>query len=260
MNRAAGPIALVTGGTAGIGRAIAQNLHQSGMTVFIGGRDAERGERVASDMASDGSVNFVQVDVLVQQQVEAMVDRVISACGGLDVLVNNAGGSSGFAPVEELTDESWSQAFTWNVSSVFWACRKALPSMKAAGFGRIINISSVQGKQANRPNASHYVASKHALNGFTKAVALEGGKYGITCNALCVGAVETDLMRKAGARAAEAAGISYEDYKQRYADQAMTGKLNTVDEVAAMTALLASPHGAGITGAILNVDGGTCPY
>jgi 3-hydroxybutyrate dehydrogenase/3-oxoacyl-[acyl-carrier protein] reductase len=132
--------------------------------------------------------------------------------------------------------------------------------MLAQGFGRIINISSVQGKQANRANASHYVTFKHALNGFTKAVALEYGRQGITCNAIGVGAVETDLMRSAGQQAAAAAGITYDEYKRRYADAAMTGRLNTVEEVAAMARLLASDAGAGITGAILNVDGGTCSY
>jgi 3-hydroxybutyrate dehydrogenase/3-oxoacyl-[acyl-carrier protein] reductase len=132
--------------------------------------------------------------------------------------------------------------------------------MVEAGYGRIINISSVQGKQVNRPNASHYVMAKHALNGFTKAVAFEYGRSGVTCNALCIGAVETELMQSAGAKAAEVAGLTYEQYKQRYADQAATGKLNTVEEVGAMAALLASAAGAGITGAILNVDGGICPY
>jgi 3-hydroxybutyrate dehydrogenase len=132
--------------------------------------------------------------------------------------------------------------------------------MLKQGSGRIVNISSVQGKQANRPNTSHYISSKHGLNGFTKAVAREYGGNGITSNAICVGAVETDLMREVGPKAASAAGLTYEQYKQRYAEQAMTGQLNTVDEVAAMAVLLASPHGKGITGAILNVDGGTCPY
>jgi 3-hydroxybutyrate dehydrogenase/3-oxoacyl-[acyl-carrier protein] reductase len=127
-------------------------------------------------------------------------------------------------------------------------------------FGRIINISSVQGKQANRSNAAHYVTAKHGVNGFTKAVALDYGRSGITCNAICVGAVETDLMRTAGAAAAEAAGLTYEQYKARYANSAMIGRLNEPEEVAAMVRLLASKVGGGITGAILNVDGGTCAY
>lgn len=253
-------VALVTAATGGIGRGIAEALAAAGMQVVISGRSVEKGRRVAAEIDAGGAVTFSAADALDQQQMERLVERVLDQHGRLDVLVNNAGGSSGFAPVHELSDAAWLQAFHWNVSSAFWATRRALPAMVAGGFGRIVNISSVQGKQVNRPNASHYVMAKHAINGFTKAVALEYGRQGVTCNALCVGAVETELMQSAGARAAEVAGLSYEQYKQRYADQALTGRLNTVGEVAAMVALLASDAGAGITGSILNVDGGICPY
>lgn len=253
-------IALVTAGTGGIGRGIAEALCAAGLKVVVSGRNPDKGARVAGEISPEGKASFMTADALDQGAMEGLVDQVVESHGRLDVLVNNAGGSSGFGPVHELADESWNQAFNWNVSSSFWTIRRALPTMVEAGFGRIVNISSVQGKQVNRPNASHYVMAKHALNGFTKAVAFEYGKAGITCNALCVGAVETELMQSAGAKAAEVAGLTYEEYKQRYADAAATGNLNTVEEVGAMTALLASEAGAGITGAILNVDGGICPY
>jgi 3-hydroxybutyrate dehydrogenase len=250
-------VALVTAATGGIGLAIAQALLADGLIVVVSGRDAEKGGRVAREI---GAAGFVRADATSQADTEALVDGVLERHGRLDVLVNNAGGSSGFAPVHQLTDEAWLQAFAWNVSSAFWATRRALPAMIAQGFGRIVNLSSVQGKQVNRPNAAHYVTAKHALNGFTKAVAFEYGRSGVTCNAICVGAVETDLMRQAGPAAAEAAGLTYEQYVARYAASAMTGRLTTVEEVAAMARLLASAEGAGITGALLNVDGGTCPY
>jgi len=253
-------VALVTAATSSIGRGIAEALVAQGHRVVISGRSEDKGRRVAEEIGGSGRASFVAADALSQEQTEAMVDAVLQQHGRLDILVNNAGGSSGFAAVHNLTDEAWQQAFQWNVCSTFWTIRRAAPAMLAQGFGRIINISSVQGKQANRPNASHYVMAKHALNGFTKAVALEYGKSGITCNAICVGAVETDLMRSAGPKAAEAAGLTYDEYKQRYANMAMTGRLTEVNEVAAMAALLASDAGGGITGAILNVDGGTCPY
>lgn len=253
-------VALVTAATSGIGRAIAEALAASGCKVVISGRSEEKGQRAAAEIAPAGAATFAAANATIQAEVEALVDGVVEANGRLDILVNNAGGSSGFAPVHELTDDAWSQAFNWNVSSAFWATRRALPGMMSRRFGRIVNIGSVQGKQANRPNASHYITAKHALNGFTKAVAVEYGKAGITCNALCVGAVETDLMRTAGATAAQAGGLSYEQYKQRYADQSMIGRLTAATEVAAMAALLASEAGAGITGAILNVDGGVCSY
>jgi 3-hydroxybutyrate dehydrogenase/3-oxoacyl-[acyl-carrier protein] reductase len=143
---------------------------------------------------------------------------------------------------------------------VFRATRRVLPGMAANGWGRIINISSVEGKQANKAMISHYITNKHAINGFTKATAFEYGTQGITCNALCPGAIETDIMRQAGAQVAEQAGITYEQFLAGYAADAAIKRLNTVEEVAAMATLLASNAGAGITGALLNIDGGTSQY
>jgi 3-hydroxybutyrate dehydrogenase/3-oxoacyl-[acyl-carrier protein] reductase len=128
------------------------------------------------------------------------------------------------------------------------------------GWGRIITISSIEGKQATKPAVSHYITNKHAINGFVKAVAHEYGPDGITSNAICPGAIETDTMREAGAVAAAAAGISYQDFIDRYAQESMIKRLNTAEEVAAMAVLLASDAGAGITGALLNVDGGSAPW
>jgi NAD(P)-dependent dehydrogenase (short-subunit alcohol dehydrogenase family) len=159
-----------------------------------------------------------------------------------------------------MSDEAWANALSWNLNAVFRATRRALPTMIANGWGRIINISSVEGKQANKAVISHYITNKHAINGFTKATAFEYGTQGITCNALCPGAVETDIMREAGAQVAEHAGITYEQFLGGYADAAAIKRLNTVEEVAAMAVLLASDVGGGITGALLNVDGGTAQY
>jgi 3-hydroxybutyrate dehydrogenase len=147
-----------------------------------------------------------------------------------------------------------------NLNSVFWATRAALRHMLPQHYGRIINISSVEGKMGNKATVSHYITGKHALNGFTKATAFEYGTEGITCNAICPGAVETDLMQDVGPSFAEQNGISYEEYKQAYTKDAAIRRLNTVEEVAAMAVLLASDVGGGITGALLNVDGGTAPY
>ncbi len=129
--------------------------------------------------------------------------------------------------------------------------------METRGFGRIINFSSIEGRQANKSNVSHYITLKHALNGFTKAVAFEYGDKGITCNAISPGAVETDLMREAGPAAAESMGMSYEQFKDNYAREAAIKRLNTVEEVAAMAMPLVSEAGGGITGAVLSVVGGT---
>jgi 3-hydroxybutyrate dehydrogenase/3-oxoacyl-[acyl-carrier protein] reductase len=107
---------------------------------------------------------------------------------------------------------------------------------------------------------SHYITNKHAINGFTKATAFEYGTQGITCNAICPGAIETDIMREAGAAVARQSGITYEEFLAGYAADAAIKRLHTVEEVAAMATLLASPVGGGITGALINVDGGTAPH
>ena len=128
--------------------------------------------------------------------------------------------------------------------------------MNQRGWGRIINISSVEGRQANKENVAHYITFKHAMNGFTKAVAFENGAKGITCNAISPGAVETDLMMEQGPAAAASMGISYEEFKQNYAQESSIKRLNTTDEVSGLAGVLCSELGAGITGAILPVDGG----
>jgi len=199
----------------------------------------------------------VAADVRVQADVERVVDETVARYGRIDVLVNNAGGSSGFAPVAELSDEAWNEARAWMLNATFFATRRALPDMLKRHWGRILNISSVEGRSANKLSVAHYITNKHAINGFTKAVAFENGPHGITCNAICPGAVETDLMRGPGRAAAAAAGVSYEAFLDRYAQDAAIKRLNTVEEIAAVALLLASDAGGGITGALIDVDGGT---
>lgn len=157
--------------------------------------------------AGDAAI-FPAGDVTNKQDVTHFVSHTIEHFGKIDILGNNAGGSSGFAPVAELTDESWQAAAAWILHSAFSALGPALKDMQARGYGRIINISSIEVRLANNTSISHYIAFKHALNGFTKAVAFEYGAQGITCNAISPGAVETDLMRDAGRAAAESMGIT----------------------------------------------------
>ena len=253
-------VAAVTGGSRGIGRAIAEALLAEGASVAICGRSEEKGKAALDEMGAGDRGCFVACDVRQQDEVEGFIDTAASHFGALDILVNNAGGTDGFARVHELTDQAWDNALAWNLNSTFWATRRALRYMLAARWGRVITISSVEGKQATKPAVSHYITNKHAINGFVKAVAYEYGPDGITSNAICPGAIETDTMREAGAVAAAAAGISYQEFIDRYAEESMIKRLNTAGEVAAMAVLLASDAGAGITGALLNVDGGSAPW
>ena len=253
----AGQVAVITGGTRGIGRGIAEAYLAAGARVVVNSRSPEKGERALAEMDAGDRAIFVAGNVQKRDDVERVVQTAIDHFGRIDILVNNAGGSSGFAPVAQLSDEAWEEAAAWLLHSAFWATRAALRDMETRGYGRIINISSVEGRQASKAAVSHYITFKHALNGFTKAVAFEYGAAGITCNAISPGAVETDLMTEAGPAAAASAGISYEQFLDNYAQEAAIKRLNTVEEVASVALLLASEAGAGITGANIPVDGGT---
>ncbi len=255
-----GKVAVITGGTQGIGKGIAAAFLAEGATVVISGRSADKGAAALDELGSEDRTMFVAGDVQSQTDVERLIAATIDRFGAVHILVNNAGGSSGFALVEDLSDEAWQQALDWNLNSTFWATRRVLKPMVAQGFGRIINVSSVEGKMGNKASVSHYITNKHAINGFTKAVAFEYGTKGITSNAICPGAIETALMMDVGPKYAESLGMTYDEYKTTYAKESMINRLNTVEEVAAMAVLLASDAGAGITGALLNVDGGTAPW
>jgi 3-hydroxybutyrate dehydrogenase len=256
-----GRVAVITGGTRGIGFGIAEGLAAAGAKVVIGSRSEKKGEEALERLDVGDRAMFQRVDVLAQSEVEAFVDAAKDTYGRVDILVNNAGGSDGYALTHQLTDEAWNKAADWLLNSAFWATRRALNHMVEQGEGgRIINISSVEGKEASKAAVSHYITFKHAMNGLTKAVAFEYGPQGITSNAICPGAIETDLMKDNGPAAAESMGITYEQFLENYAEESMIKRLNTTEEVAAMAVLLASDVGAGITGALLNVDGGTAAW
>ena len=255
-----GKVAVVTGGTQGIGLGCARAFLAEGARVMLNGRSPDKGAEALEELGAGDDADFLAGDVQVKENVERLIDATVERFGGVQILVNNAGGSSGYAMVEDLSDEAWEEALNWNLNATFWGTRRALKYMVPQGWGRIINMSSVEGKQANKALVSHYITNKHAINGFTKAVAFEYGPMGITCNALCPGAIETALTKAVGPKYAEGAGITYEEFLQNYANESMIKRLNTVEEVAAMALLLASDLGGGITGALLNVDGGTASW
>jgi 3-hydroxybutyrate dehydrogenase/3-oxoacyl-[acyl-carrier protein] reductase len=252
-----GKVAAVTGGSRGIGRGIAEAILAEGGRVAINGRSEDKGKQALAEMGGGDRAIFLQGNVLQREDVDRFIDTTVEQFGTIDILVNNAGGSSGFAPVGQLTDEAWQECLNWCLNHTFWATRRALQTMEPKRSGRIINISSVEGRHVNKAAVAHYITNKHAINGLTRAVAFEYGALGITCNAICPGAIETDIMKTAGPEAAKAAGITYEQFLAAYAEEASIKRLNTIDEVAAMAVLLCSPEGAGINGAVLDVHGGT---
>jgi NAD(P)-dependent dehydrogenase (short-subunit alcohol dehydrogenase family) len=258
--RLQGRVAVLTQSTRSIGRGIAEAFLAEGASVVVSGRSEDKGKQALAEMGAGDRADFFPCDATMQDQVEALVDFAAERYGRLDIMVNNAGGTSGWALVGDLSDEAWQQALNWNLNACFWGTRRALRYMVDAGWGRIINMSSVESKMANKPMVSHYITNKHAMNGLTKATAYEYAQQGITCNAICPGAVETDLMREVGPLVAQQGGTTYEEFLQSYANESMIKRLNTVEEVAACAVWLASEPGGGVTGAMINVDGGTSPW
>ena len=254
-----GRIAAVTGGTAGIGRGIAEAFLAAGAKVALMARNQEKAERTLQALDAGDRVVFVPGDATKQQDVEGFIDAVAKHFGRLDILVNNAGGAGDLQPLADLSDEAFDLAIKWNLYATFWACRRVLPGMLARRFGRIINISSTEGK-VGKAVFTAYTAAKHAVNGLTKSLAQEVGAAGITVNAICPGLVITDIVKDNGPATAQAMGMTFDEMVDMFAQDAAIKRPNTVEEVAAMAVLLASEAGAGITGATLSVDGGTAPY
>jgi 3-hydroxybutyrate dehydrogenase len=254
-----GKTALVTGSTSGIGLAIARALAAQGANVVVNGfGDAETIAAIEHELQALGVATMYHgADVSKPSQIEDMVRAAESRFGRVDVLVNNAG-IQHVAPVEDFPTERWDAVIAVNLSSAFHTVRMALPRMKQANWGRIINIASVHGLIASVQKVA-YVASKHGIVGLTKVVALETATTGVTCNAICPGWVMTPLVQQQiDARAArdnldnDAAGRSLVREKQPSAD------FVTTEQIAAMAVFLCSPAGDQIRGVAYNMDGGWC--
>lgn len=254
-----GKVAAITGGTAGLGRGMAEAFLAEGASVALNGRTAERGDKALAELDAGERAVFRAGDVTRQEDVESFVDFTVEHFGKIDIMVNNAGGAGDLQPLVNLSDEEWDSIMKWNLYSTFWGSRRALRHMLPQKSGRIINMSSVEGKHG-KPILTGYVAAKHGINGLTKALAKEVGTEGITVNSLCPGLVITDIIKTNGPKTAEAMGITFDEMVAMFAAESAIKRPNTVEEVAAMAVLLASDRAAGITGALLSIDGGTAAY
>lgn len=254
-----GKVAAVTGGTAGIGRAIAEAFLDEGAVVALMARNPDKAAAVLDELGVGERCSFFAGDAMRQQDVEGFIAHTIETHGRVDILVNNAGGAGDLQPLVDLSDETFDDAMKWNVYSTFWATRGALRDMLPRQWGRIINISSTEGK-IGKPVFGAYTAAKHAVNGLTKSVAQEVGTQGVTVNAICPGLIITDIVRDQGQHTAAAMGKSFEEMVDMFAAESALKRPNLLSEVAAVAVLMASEAGAGITGATWSVDGGTAPY
>ena len=247
-----GRAAIVTGAASGIGRAIATDLAAQGTRVLFADLNVAEGERVAADFPTG---SFQRADIAKQADCEALVARAVREFGGVDILVNNAG-LQHVAPVEEFPVETWERLVHIMLFGAFYLTRAVLPHMYPKKWGRIVNIASVHGLVAS-PYKSAYVAAKHGLVGFTKAVALEAAEKGVTVNAVCPSYVRTPLVEKQIADQAKVHGIS-EDAVIRdiMLAPAALKRLLEPSEIAAYVRFLCSDDASGITGATQVIDAG----
>jgi 3-oxoacyl-[acyl-carrier protein] reductase len=236
-----GKVALVTGSTRGIGRAIAETLAGAGARVAIVGRELARAESVAAEIGQ-GAKGFA-CDVSDTAQVSTLVSDVETAFGTLDILVNNAGLTKDNVIVR-LKDEDWDSVIDANLRGAFATIRAASRGMMKRRSGRIINISSVVGVVGNRGQAN-YAASKAGLIGLTKSVAKELASRNILCNAVAPGFIATDMTAALG-----------DDQRKALEAQIPLERLGSPADIASAVAFLASDHAGYITGQVLVVDGG----
>ncbi len=240
-----GRAALVTGAGRGIGRAVALRLAEEGARVGVNDVDAAAAERVAEEVrARGGQAVAVPADITRWAEVEAMCGQVAERWGGLHVLVNNAG-IIRRGTLETMRLEDWHEVLAVNLTGPFYCCRAAVPYMKQARWGRIVNVSSIAGKMGDIASAPGYGPSKAGLLALTKTLARELAPWGITVNAVAPHAIETEMSAQwtPERRAQILAAIP-------------VGRLGTPEEVADAVAFLASPRSGFITGETLDINGG----
>jgi 3-hydroxybutyrate dehydrogenase len=255
----AGKVAIVTGSTSGIGLGIARAFAQAGADVVINGLGEQKEIELVCQELENGCpfsrVAYNGANLTSGDEARALVEDTIADFGRIDILVNNAG-IQHVSPIEDFPVEKFDAIIALNLTSAWHTTKAAFPSMKAQGFGRIINVASAHGLVAS-PFKSAYVAAKHGVIGLTKTVALEGAEQGITCNAICPGYVWTPLVENQIDDTAKARGISRDEVIRDVLLAAQPNKrFATVEEIGALAVFLSGSGGQSITGTALPVDGG----
>ncbi len=253
-----GKAALITGSTSGIGLALAHVLAKAGANIMLNGfGDADDIAAMVAKIEGEYGVTarYGAADMTRPGEIAALVGATHAAFGRLDIAIPNAG-IQHVSPVEDFPVDKWDAILAINLSSAFHVIRAALPLMKAAGFGRIVNMASAHALVAS-PYKAAYVAAKHGLAGLTKTVALEVAQSGITCNAICPGYVKTPLVENQITDTARARGISEKAVVTDVILAAQpTKKFVTYDQLGGLLLYLVSDAGASVNGALLSVDGG----
>ena len=241
-------VAVITGGARGIGYAIAERMLTSGAHVCLWDIDEEKLSETKLALEKKGRTEIVKVDLTDEQQVKLATKKAIELFGKIDILVNNAGITGGNAPTWELDPTVWKKVIDVNLVAPFLTCHAVVPEMLATGYGRIVNIASIAGKEGN-PTASHYSASKAGLIGLTKSLGKELATKNIIVNCITPAAAKTDL---------------FDQMTQQHLDYMLSkipmNRFLTVEEVAAMVAWLASEECSFTTGGVFDISGGRAVY
>ena len=237
--------AVVTGGAAGLGFAIAQRLIASGGRVTVWDRDEAAGARAAKEL---GAANFVQVDVASESSVRSAVQATLARESKIDALVNSAGITGPNTKVWDYPVDAWRQVIDVNLNGLFLCCREVVPAMRAANYGRIVNIASVAGKDGN-PNASAYSASKAAVMALTKSLGKELADTGVRVNCVTPAAVKTAIFDQ-----------MTPEHIAFMLSKIPMGRFGTPEEIAAMVSWLCTEDCSFSTGAVFDLSGGRSTY
>ena len=248
MNGLGGRVAVVTGAGRGIGRGVARRLAREGAAVVVAEQDAESGTRCAQELKSEGGqALFLRTDVGKKEDVLAMVERAVTVLGSVDVLVNNAWGGGTTERLEKKTDALMEHGFRIGLMSAFWAMQAAFPHMRARGWGRIVNVCSLNGVNAHMYTAE-YNTAKEALRALTRTAAREWARHGICANAICPAAVSVQYEAFRAANPELAARLTAQNPMGRMGDPEQ--------DIAPVVAFLASEDARYVTGNTIHADGG----
>jgi 3-oxoacyl-[acyl-carrier protein] reductase len=244
MQRLKDKVAIITGAAQGIGKATTLKFLEEGARVAVWDIDAEKGRQLVDSLAADGhDIRFYQVNTTAFEEVEAAAKAVATDFGKIDILINNAGITRD-STMKKITMEQWHQVIDVNLNGVFYCTKAVFPYMAEAGYGRIVNASSVVGLQGNF-GQSNYVATKAGVIGLTKVWAREFGRKNITVNAVAPGFIATEMMQTIP-----------EKVLDMFRGKTPLGRLGEPAEVANLYAFLSSDEASFITGTTLSVDGG----
>ncbi len=240
--------AIITGGARGIGRAIAERLLASGARVSLWDVDAQALAQASTEMNDPDRVHTAVVNLADLASVQAATEATVNAFGKLDILVNNAGITGGNAKVWEIDPADWQRVMDINLNGPFYCCRSVVPHLLKNGYGRIVNIASIAGKEGN-PNAAHYSASKAAVIALTKSLGKELATSGIVVNAVTPAVIATDILMQ---------------MQQSHIDYMLSkipmGRFGKKEEAAALVAWLCSEDCSFTTGAVFDLSGGRATY